>query len=73
MTDEENNTAGAYLKLHEDVKTLILTTVMTELRTHPYGDLAMLLRTTTTQELDQQLNHRMQNYRVTLRGTTASY
>jgi hypothetical protein len=37
MTEEEKNAAAAYIKLHEDVKQLILDTVLEEMRLHMYG------------------------------------
>ena len=44
MTEEEKTAAAAYLKLHEDVKELILNTVMDELHINYQGPFANYLR-----------------------------
>lgn len=44
MTDEEINQAAAYIKLHEDVKDLILTTVLDEMQLNAQGPFANYMR-----------------------------
>ena len=44
MTDEEKNTAAAYIKLHEDVKELIFTTLIDELQLNYQGPFANYVR-----------------------------
>ena len=44
MTDEEKNAAAAYIKLHEDVKELILTTLMDEMQLNAQGPFANYMR-----------------------------
>lgn len=44
MTDEERNQAAAYIKLHEDVKDLILTTVLDEMQLNAQGPFANYMR-----------------------------
>ena len=44
MTDEEKNAAAAYVKLHADVKDLILTTLMDELQLNYQGPFANYIR-----------------------------
>ena len=45
MTDEENNAAAAYIKLHVDVKDLILTTLMDEMQLNANGPFANYMMT----------------------------
>jgi hypothetical protein len=44
MTEDENNQAAAYVKLHGDVKDLILTTILDEMQLHPQGPFANYMR-----------------------------
>jgi hypothetical protein len=44
MTDEEKQTAEAYIKLHADVKELILDTIMDELQLNYQGPFANYVR-----------------------------
>jgi hypothetical protein len=44
MTDEEKQAALAFIKLHEDVKELILTTIMDELQLNYQGPFANYVR-----------------------------
>jgi len=44
MTDEEKNAAVAYLKLHEDVKELILTMLIDEMQLNAQGPFANYMR-----------------------------
>jgi hypothetical protein len=69
MTDEDKQAAEAYVKLHEDVKAVVLVTVIDELHKNPWGPLAAAVRGLVITEMNQQ----MQNYRIVQRGNTASY
>lgn len=44
MTDEEKTQAAAYIKLHEGVKDLILTTVLDEMQLNAQGPFANYMR-----------------------------
>ena len=44
MTDEEKNAAAAYVKLHADVKDLILTTILDEMQLNAQGPFANYMR-----------------------------
>ena len=44
MTDEEKQAAEAYVKLHEDVKNLILTTILDEMQLNAQGPFANYMR-----------------------------
>ena len=44
MTDEDKAQAAAYIKLHGDVKDLILTTVLDELQFNSQGPFANCMR-----------------------------
>lgn len=44
MTDEDKQAAEAYVKLHADVKDLILTTVMDEMQLNAQGPFANYMR-----------------------------
>jgi hypothetical protein len=44
MTEEEENQAAAYLKLREDVKDLILTTILDEMQLNGQGPFANYMR-----------------------------
>jgi hypothetical protein len=44
MAEEEKNQAAAYVKLHEDVKDLILTTILDEMQLNPQGPFANYMR-----------------------------
>jgi hypothetical protein len=69
MENQDTYAADAYLKLHEDVRKLILDTVTAELRRDPWGEFGTAVRGMISAEMD---NH-MQNYRIVRRGNTASY
>lgn len=73
MTDEEKDAASAYLKLHEDVKALILTTIKEEFQRNPYGPLAMEIGQIASGYAKMILDREIQNYRIVYRGNTASY
>ena len=66
--ENETYAADAYLKLHEDVKRLILETVIEELRQQPWGTLSTTLRGLMASELTSQMG----NYRIVMKGHTAS-
>ena len=65
--ENETYAADAYLKLHEDVKRLILETVVQEIRQNPWGELANTLRGVTA----NQMREEMHNYRIVMKGDTA--
>lgn len=44
MTEEEKNAAAAYLKLHGDVKELILTIILDEMQLNAQGPFANYMR-----------------------------
>jgi hypothetical protein len=44
MTEEDKNAAAAYIKLQDDVKQLIVDTVLEEMRLHMYGPLVSQIR-----------------------------
>jgi hypothetical protein len=44
MTEEDKTQAAAYIKLHGDVKDLILTTVLDEMQLNPQGPFANYMR-----------------------------
>jgi hypothetical protein len=44
MTDEDKQAAEAYVKLHGDVKDLILTTILDEMQLNPQGPFANYMR-----------------------------
>ena len=67
--ENETYAADAYVKLHEDVRRLILETVIQELRQNPWSELATTLRGVVANEMGQQ----MSNYRIVARGNTAGY
>lgn len=73
MTEEEKNNAAAYVKLHEDVKQLILTTVVEELQRNQYGTLSSLIQTIAAGHAKTIIDREIQNYRIVYRGNTASY
>lgn len=73
MRDEELNQAAAYLKLHEDVRHLILTTVVEELQRNQYGALSSLIQTIAAGHAKTIIDREIQNYRIVYRGNTASY
>lgn len=72
MTEEENQ-AAAFVKLHEDVRALVVKAVIEELAANPYGALSGMLKTLVSQEMSLHLQTQMQSYRIVQRGTTASY
>ena len=57
MTDEEKNAAAAYIKLHVDVKDLILTTLMDEMQLNANGPFAnyMMTRILMSVEAEQKI------------------
>jgi hypothetical protein len=69
MENQDTYAADAYLKLHEDVKKLILDTVTAELRRDPWSEFGMAVRGMVAIEMDK----RMPDYRLVPRGTMASY
>lgn len=73
MTEEDKNAAAAYLKLQDDVRTLILQTVMIEINTRPGGEFASALSGwVANYVLPQALPHYLsQNYRIVHKGHTA--
>ena len=73
MTEEEKNQAAAYIKLQDDVKELILGTVVRELQTNPYGVLSMLIQSISANNAKTIIDREVQNYRIVYRGNTASY
>jgi hypothetical protein len=44
MTDEEKSAAAAYIKLHQNVEDLILTTLMNEMQLNARGPFANFMR-----------------------------
>lgn len=44
MAEEEKNQAAAYIKLHEDVKDLILTVILDEMQINPQSPFANYMR-----------------------------
>lgn len=77
MTEEEKQAAEAYIKLHEDVKKLILDTVVEELMANPHGELGQrILFVADKQYRDvhqPKLKQEMENFRIVYRGHTAPY
>ena len=73
MRDEEVNQAAAYIKLHEDVKSLILATVLEELRMNPYGQVASQVGQIAANYAKSIVDREIQNYRIVYKGTSASY
>lgn len=73
MTEEDKNAAAAYLKLQDDVRTLILQTVMIEINTRPYDSFATALSGwMVNYVIPQAMPHYLsQNYRIVLKGSTA--
>ena len=73
---DPNNAAAAYMKLQDDVKTLILSTVMEELGRNPWGSLASQIRVLATDvarnNAREIIDREIQNYRVVYKGTTAN-
>jgi hypothetical protein len=70
---EEENQAAAFVKLHEDVRALVVKAVIEELAMNPFGALSGMLKTLVSQEMPAHLQTHMQNYRIVQRGNTASY
>ena len=73
MTDEEKNAAAAYIKLHEDVRQLVLTIVTKELTERPYDSFASLLGSHIARMITEQglIRNELHNYRIVYKGTTA--
>jgi hypothetical protein len=63
MTDEENNAAAAYVKLHADVKDLILTTILDEMQLNAHGPFANYMRNhiIMSTEAEQKIKHVITN------------
>ena len=57
MTNEEKQAAEAYMKLHEDVKDLILTTILDEMQLNSQGPFANYMRNhiLMSQEAEQKI------------------
>lgn len=72
-TTTEEYVADAYIKLHEDVKTLILETVIHDIQANPYGQLATLLMQMVSRNARQIMDQEVQNYRIVYRGNTANF
>lgn len=73
MTDEDKNTAAAYIKLHDDVRKLILDIVQNELAYSPHSEFsAKLVWFVRNHVIDHELRTQMNNYRIVYKGTTAS-
>ncbi len=73
---DEKDQAAAYLKLQDDVKTLILDTVMEEIAKNPWGSLATHIRNiavdATRNNARETIDREIQNYRIVYKGTTAN-
>ncbi len=68
MTDEEKQAAEAYLKLHENVRQLIVDEIKAELSRDPYGELAARIRGIAS----DQTNKDLKDYRIVRIGQTAA-
>lgn len=55
MAEEETTQAAAYIKLHEDVKDLILTTVMNELQLNYQGPFSSYLRNSVLMSVEAEI------------------
>lgn len=71
-TTTEQYAADAYVKLHEDVRNLILDTVKEELQANPYGPLAMDIARICQSYAKPIMDREIQNYRIVYRGTSAN-
>ena len=72
MTDEEKNAAAAYIKLHDDVRKLILDVVRNELTYNPHSEFSTHVSTfLRNYVIDHELRAQMGNYRIVYKGTTA--
>lgn len=69
MTEEEQRAAEAYLKLHENVREVVLSHVLQEVKNHPHSELASAIRWHIAMVLDNELK----NFRVARVGNTVSY
>ena len=69
MTDEEEEQAAAYLKLHDNVNGLIIKAITNELITNPSGTLAMQIGYIAKHNMQEDLRQ----YRVVKVGTIANY
>lgn len=69
----EQYATDAYIKLHEDVKQLILNTVCEELQRNQYGALSSLVQTIAAGHAKAIIDREIQNYRIVYRGNTAGY
>jgi len=68
MTEEEQRAAEAYLKLHENVREVVLSHVLQEVKNHPHSELASAIRWHIAMTLQEELK----NFRVTRVGQTAT-
>lgn len=74
MTDEDKNTAAAYIKLHDDVRKLILDVVQNELAHNPHGEFSTHISAFMREHvINHELRTQMNNYRIVYKGTTAQY
>lgn len=72
MEEQEKDQAAAYIKLHEDVRKLILDIVMQELADRPYDHFASTLSTHVARHaLPHALREELGNYRIVRKGETA--
>lgn len=74
VTEQEQ--AAAYIKLQDDVKQLIMDTVMMEL-TNPssqmFSYVSYLIDKKIREEFQMHMQNQIQNYRIVQRGTTAPW
>jgi hypothetical protein len=74
---DPNNAAAAYMKLQDDVKKLIVDTVMEEIARNPWGSLATHIRNiavdVTRNNSREIIDREIQNYRIVYKGNTANY
>ena len=70
---DEKDQAAAYLKLQDDVRQLIVDTVVQELQAQPYGVLSLTLQTLAANHAKTIMDREIQNYRIVYRGSTANY
>ena len=74
MTNEDENTAAAYIKLHDDVRKLILDVVRNELAYNPHSEFSTHISAFMREHvINHELRAQMNNYRIVYKGTTAQY
>lgn len=73
MTEEDKNTAAAYLKLQDDVRKMVVETLLHELRYNPSSELGSVIANAVAPYSRVLIDREINNYRVVYRGTTASY